>query len=342
MTDAARVFPDTQWVDVDPQAAGFDPDQLGAARRWLSDQAEGRPYRTAIVRGGRLVAQWCDQIEADETVWLASASKSVYSTMLGIAIAEGMVGSADDKVIDYFPEMMDIPDGAGPKPGRFSREKDRDITFRHLISNTSGWLKPNEEPGRVFHYQTFGMNLVCHAIATRYGYYDSRDPQRLPGFAALVAEKCTGAIGATLEFGSGNFDHPPEARVNIFGNSLGMKATTGDMARLGLLWLRRGRWGDSQIVPAAWIDEITRVATAIREHEPQSNWLYGMGFWTNDCGVMWPDLPTDSFAAVGAGQQLIWVCPSLDLVVVESPGLFDKAGHENIGLLAKIVTAVKD
>ena len=63
MTDAAGIFPDTQWEKADPQAAGFDSDQLEAARQWLIDQADGRPYRAAIIRGGRLVAQWCDQIE---------------------------------------------------------------------------------------------------------------------------------------------------------------------------------------------------------------------------------------------------------------------------------------
>ena len=54
--------------------------------------------------------------------------------------------------------------------------------------------------------------------------------------------------------------------------------------------------------------------------------MYGLGFWCNDTGVLWPDLPRDSFAASGVGKRLIWVCPSLDLVVVQSPGTYTQSG----------------
>jgi CubicO group peptidase (beta-lactamase class C family) len=261
--------------------------------------------------------------------------------MLGIAVAEGMITSADDKVVDYYPEMMDVPEGQGPKPGRFAREKDRDITFRHLISNTSGYLKPDEKPGEVFHYQTFGMNVLCHAIATRYGYYDSRDPDRLPGFCALAAEKIGVPIGAKWTWKTWNFDHAPGARVNIFGYYNNIHATALDMARLGLLWLRRGRWEDCQVVPQQWMTEATRVAATTKEHESEERWVYGLGFWSNQFARQWPNLPTDSFAARGAGRQLIWVWPAADLVVVESPGLFEKPGQEHLDLLSDIVGAVK-
>ena len=79
---------------------------------------------------------------------------------------------------------MDVPEGTGPKPGRYAFEKDRDLTFRQLICNVSGYMKPGEEPGKVFNYQTFGMNILCHAIATAYGMYDSRDPQPFARFRA--------------------------------------------------------------------------------------------------------------------------------------------------------------
>jgi len=65
--------------------------------------------------------------------------------------------------VDYYPEMMDIAEDEGPKPGRYAFEKDWDITFRQLICNTSGYMKPGEEPGKVFHYQTFGMNILILA-----------------------------------------------------------------------------------------------------------------------------------------------------------------------------------
>jgi hypothetical protein len=64
---------------------------------------------------------------------LASAAKSIFSCILGIAIADGKLPSADAKIVDYYPEAMDVPEGEGPKPGRYAFEKDRHITFRQLI-----------------------------------------------------------------------------------------------------------------------------------------------------------------------------------------------------------------
>ena len=342
MNDSTELFPDAQWTEASPEAVGLDSARLEAARQWQDQGAEGRPRRVAVVRRGQLAAHWCSGIEADQPRAIASAAKSVFSCMLGIAIDEGMIGSADDKVVEYYPEMMDVPEGAGPKEGRFARPKDAAITFRHLISNTSGYLKPNEEPGQVFHYQTYGMNILCHAIATRYGYYDSSDPQRLPGFGALVAEKIRDAIGATWTHTYMNFTLPAEAKINIFGNYSQIVAPPLDMARLGLLWLRNGRWNDRQVVPAHWMADAVRVAPAIRAHAPEDQWTYGLGFWTNESGRMLGDLPTDSFAARGAGANLIWVCPSLDLVVVESPGLFAAASHEYGDMITRIAGAVRD
>lgn len=328
------------WTQAAPEAVGLHEGRLAEAKRAWDAWADGRTYRVAVVRGGQLVAHWCQGVDPAAHLSLASAGKSVFSTVLGIAVAEGMIGSADDKVIDDYPEMMDVPDGAGPKAGRFAREKDREITFRQLISNTSGYLKPDERPGHVFHYQTFGMNILCHAIATRCGLYDSRDPQRLPGISALIDEKIGKPIGAEWTYHTWNFDHAPGARTGIFGNYTSIDTTALDMARLGLLWLRRGCWGDRQIVPAAYVDEATRVAAPIREHESPGQWVYGLGFWTNETGRLWPDLPTDSYAARGAGRQLIWACPSADLVVVKSPGLYDK-GEEHLHLLGDVLAAVE-
>ena len=131
---------------------------------------------------------------------LASAAKSVFSCILGIAIREGKIPSADAKVADFYPEAMDISEGEGPKPGRYAFQKDRAITFRQLISNTSGYMKPGEEPGKVFHYQTYGMNILTHAVAKIYGFYDCQDPEGSPGFKQLVDEKLRIPIGASWSY----------------------------------------------------------------------------------------------------------------------------------------------
>ena len=332
-------YPDVEWERVAAPEAGFDPGKLDDARRWLEERVGDGRYRVAIVRGGRLVAEWNHGVGRDEQLWLASATKSIFSCILGIAIEEGEITSADAKIVDYYPEAMDVPPGEGPKDGRCVFKKDRDITFRQLISNTSGYMKPGEEPGKVFHYQTYGMNILTHAISKTYGLYDTGDPEGSPGFKALVDEILRVPIGATWGYYLANFDLHPQARLHIFGYYDGVKSSVLDMARLGWLWRNWGRWQERQIIPEAWLREAVQTAPDIRANCPREQWKYGYAFWTNDHGQLWPSLPRDSYAASGAGSQHIWVCPSLDLVVAQSPGLWENQAENDTGLLRLLVDA---
>ncbi len=213
-----------------PDEIGFDPKRLALAKQWLDEQARQREdgrYRVVIVRGGYLIAEWYLGVERDEQLRLASATKSIFSSILGIAIDEGVIPSADGRVADIYPEMMDVPDGAGPKPGRYAFEKDRAITFRQLISNTSGYMKPGEEPGHTFHYQTYGMNILTHAIAKRYGLYDVSDPEGSPGLKQLIDSRLKEPIGADWGYYLNNFalhakGAPPHFRLLRWGQVIGV------------------------------------------------------------------------------------------------------------------------
>jgi CubicO group peptidase (beta-lactamase class C family) len=320
------VFPGSEWESRPPEALGFDNERLEQARRQVDESSDTASYRVVVVRGGYLAAEWRRGIEIDQRLGQASASKSYFSCLLGIAVAEGVIPSADAKVVEVYPEMMAVGDGEGPKLGRHAFDKDRDITFRQLICNTSGYMKPGEAPGEVFHYQTFGMNLLTNGLASAYGLYDSSDPDRLPGANQLLAEKIRDPIGGDWDHTYTDFDHPPGAKKGIFGHSSRVVATERQTARAGWLWLNGGRWKDQQVVPEAYLRQATRTNDDILTHEAQDNWHYGHGFWTNDHGKLWPDLPRDCFAARGAGAKLIWVCPSLDLVVVQNPGTWEDVG----------------
>lgn len=315
-----QTFPQTEWEQKPPADLGFDPEKLVAVEAWYLESSGGVPCRVAIARHGHLTAEWGLDVDPRRQQRQASAAKSFYSCLLGIAVAEGKLKSPDEKVIDHYPEMMDVAEDEGPKPGRYAFEKDRDITFRQLICNTSGYMKPGEEPGTIFHYQTYGMNILTHALASIYGLYDSADPDRLPGCGKLLEDKIRNPIGASWSYTYTNFQLQPKARLNIFGNYLQMQATAYDLLRAGHLWLNGGVWDGVQVVPGAYLKEATVTNPDILAHEPEENWKYGHGFWVNDHGKLWPDLPRDTFAASGAGAKHTWVCPSLDLVVVQNPG----------------------
>ena len=337
-----RVFPGMTWDTLQPEEAGFIPGKFSAVKGWLEGVADRRGWRTMIVKGGYLVAEWGQGLDRNTQITQASIDKSFISCLLGIAIDEGRIAGLDAPVVDYFPEMMDVGPDVGPRPGRYAFEKDRAITFRQLASQTSGFMKPDQYPGKKFHYQTFGINIITHAIATVYGLYDSSDPDRFPGGRKFLDDRIRNPIGAGWDSPRFNFDHPPGAKVNIFGNGFSIVATSDDMARAGILWLNQGRWKDQQLVPADYLKEATKTNQDVLAIEPEAQWKYGLAFWVNDHGKLWPDLPRDAFAAAGAGSMHVFVCPSLDLVVTQTPGPWEDADktERQAELLMRVVGAM--
>lgn len=201
-----------------------------------------------------------------------------------------------------------------------------------------------EEPGQVFHYQTIGMNILTNGIATIYGLYDGSDSDRLPGCGKLIGDYIRDPIQATWSYSFTDFDHPPRAKKNILGNSLRVVATARETARTGHLWLNWGSRNGEQVVQEAYLREVTFTNRFILEQELEENWKYGHGFWVNDHGKQWRDLPRDSFA----GAKHIWVCPRLGLVVSQSPGTWNAMKEEakkvavQNEIRARILDAVED
>ena len=121
-----------------------------------------------------------------------------------------------------------------------------------------------------------------------------------------------------------------------------------DQLRVGHLWLNWGNWNGRQIIPEAYLKAATVTNPFILANEPEENWKYGQGFWVNDHGKQWPDLPRDSFAASGAGAKHIWMCPRLGIVVAQNPGLWDQFKDEKQktvsqnAVIARILDAVVD
>lgn len=337
----ATTFPDDTWDACEPADVGIDATKLARARDWLNANSSDGGYRFLLVRHGRVAAEWNKAIDPRKYTPIASAAKSLYSNVLGVSVARGMLSSADDPVVARYPEMMDVPEGRGPKDGRHAFEEDRAITFRQLISNTSGYMKPGESPGEVFHYQTYGMNVLTHALAKIHGRYDVADPDGSPGFSTLIDEYIARPIGAELRYSLTNFALQPEARLDVFGYYCQVHTRPVDFARLGWLWLNRGRWNGQQVIPEPWMDEATATAPAILANGPPEERCYGMGFWTNDNDRLWPGLPRSGFCASGAGGHYCAVFPERDVVVVQNPGPhvgFD--GRGNPELLRLVLDAV--
>ena len=336
-----KIFPGARWERTTPEEAGFSSERLLRADSWLDDHASAEGYRFVVVRGGRVLHELNRNIDPQKHLPIASAAKTIYASVLGIAVAESRLPSVKARVFEYYPQMMNVPAGTGPKEGRYAFEKDRAITFEQLISNTSGYMKPGEAPGKIFHYQTYGMNILTHTLASIYGYYDSRKPQEPPGFGQLIHQKIAEPIGAEFKYAHTNFDLHPEARLGIFGNYCQVYSRPLDLARFGWLLCCWGCWGELQVVPEAWLRQSAQVAPDILANCPPEQWEYGYGTWTNAQSKLSPDLPLELITAAGAGGHYISIYPSKELVIVQNPGPYVQGDHGNFELQKLVLDAIE-
>lgn len=338
------IFPGSEWLRGEAGDVGMDGGAIDRAREEILQKVGAAEHSTVIIRYGRLVAEWYKDTTAETRQPMASVCKSVFCSMLGIALTEGRIRSMDDRLVDYYPEMMECTGAHGANAKQFITEKDRAVTFRQIAAQISGYMEPGEPTGKVFHYQTFGMASMMHGIAKQYGYYDPHNVAGSPGDGELIAKKLRDPIGATWKWRYMNFKFPESAKPEIFMNYPHLLMTTRDMARLGHLWLNEGQWEGRSVIPAAYHREAIRVPQITKDNIPAENWKYGHGLWVNQYGRLWPNLPHDSYTAAGAGVRLIWVCPSLGLVVAQNPGLPEK-NFDNVvrqcDLLERIVAACR-
>ncbi len=289
-----------------------------------------------VIRNGYIVAEWGDPHRVDMTF---SVTKSFLSTVVGVALDRGMIRNVDDPVHPYVaPTFVLAPEGGnrhagGMGEGRplqlFDTERERRITWNHLLRQTSDWegtlwgkpdwadrplqnpqewlTRPRNEPGAAYEYNDVRVNLLALAATNVW-----RRP--LP---EVLREEVMDPIGASPTWrwtGYENswilLDGRPVQAVSGGGHwGGGMFISARDLARFGYLTLRRGRWRDRQVLSDAWV----RMALTPTPVEP----TYGfMNWFVNTDRKYLPSAPATAFAHVGNGTNVVYVDPEHDLVVV--------------------------
>jgi CubicO group peptidase (beta-lactamase class C family) len=255
-----------------------------------------------ILRHGQVAAEgWWAPYRAQDIHLLYSLSKSFTSTAVGLAIEEGRFG-LDDPVLAFFPE--DAP----ANPSRNLRA----MRVRHLLTMSTGHAVEDRsdmlaEPNGNWP-RAFLARPVVHRPGSRFLYSSSATYM-----LSAIVQRTTGEtlldylrprLLDPLGIGPVVWDTDPHG-VNVGG--WGLRARTEDIARFGLLYLRRGEWEGRQLVPARWVDEATR-----RQIDTDPNatpdWREGYGYQFLCCRY-------GAYRAEGAFGQASIVHPALDLVV---------------------------
>lgn len=294
--DPAGVY---AWPTASPREMGVDAALLDPAIKGLlaSPTAAG----VLVVRNGKVIAErYANGSAADQANNIHSASKSMLSALVGIAIREGLIDSVDQKVADFLPSYLDDGDA----------DKAR-ITIAHLLTMSAGLAWEEDateyaiedeadwvgailarpvvtEPGESFRYST-GLTHVLSAVLTSATGLST---------CAFAHRYLFGPMGITAE----HWGRDPQG-IQSGGYNLYM--TPREMAAFGQLYLQGGSWHGAQIVPADW------VATSLRPQQVDDDvYRYGYLWWLRDLGGH------DTAIAWGWGGQLIYVVADLDLVVV--------------------------
>ncbi len=272
-----------------------------------------------VLKKGATVVEWGDPDRCDLTF---SVAKSYLSVLMGIAVHDRLVRSIDDLVADTCP---------GPE---FEAPHNRGISWRHLLTMTSEWEgtlwdKPdlvdrNRQVGPTADNSRKGQHRDLQSPGTYWEYNDVRVnllslclmklfKQPLPD---VLKERVMDPIGASDGWTWHGYDNSVVELSGIRMQSVpggshwggGMRIASRDHALFGQLILNDGIWNGSQILPEGWVKEITAPCAV--------NDGYGMLWWLNTGKREWNAGPENSFAAVGAGGNLVWIAPRQEIVLV--------------------------
>jgi CubicO group peptidase (beta-lactamase class C family) len=276
-----------------------------------------------IVRRGYIVAEWGEPLRVDMT---HSVTKSMLSSVIGVAFDRGMIRSLDDLVRDYVPPIQ-LKDGG--LVYLFETPHNRTITWDHMLRQTSDWegtlwgkpdwadrpsdkreewlTRPRNKPGTVYKYNDVRVNAL--ALATLQVW---RRP--LPQVLKETIMDPIGASNTWRWFGYGNswvvLDGEIVQSVSGGGHwGGGMFINAYDMARFGYFTLRRGKWKDRQLLSDRW------VALALTPTPAQPGYGF-MNFFNNRDGKLFPNGPRNAYAHLGNGTNMVYVDPDNDLVAV--------------------------
>ncbi len=254
-------------------------------------------------RGELLLERYSKGIQPTRRANIKSASKSVMSALVGIAIDRGLLPGVKQSIDSYFPEVLKADKDAARKT----------ITIENLLTMQSGLESTSN---RNYGAWVLSPNWVRYALTRPLTNPPGTRMVYSTGNTHLLSAILTKATGKnTWQFAQEALARPlgftlarwPQDPQGIYFGGNDMLMTPRQMLTFGQLYLNRGKAGGVQVVPASWVEETFKVhAESPRERER----YYGYGWWIRDLAGY------RSHYAWGYGGQFIFVVPELELVTV--------------------------
>jgi CubicO group peptidase (beta-lactamase class C family) len=333
-----------EWETVSPEAVGMSSQTLDAARDVLSRKGT---KTFLVIKDDKIVYEWyAPDFGPKKKHYTASLAKAlVGGVSLMLALHDGRL-SADDPACKYVPQWKEHPQKSN-------------ITIRHLATHSSGiedaeqnniphfdlpgwkgqfWKRDPDpftvsrnnapvifKPGSEYAYSNPGMAMLSYAVTA------SLKGTKHTNVRTLLRERIMRPIGVNDSDWSIGYGKTYDVNgLNLVANWGGGSYTARAVARVGRLMLKKGRWQGRQIVDPRWVEEVVQYAGTPLSDRSSGNPApaSGLGWWTNFDGV-WAKVPRDAFAGAGAGNQVLLVVPSLNLILVRNGSdLYDRSKGE--------------
>ena len=279
------------------------------------------------VRGDIVLEHYFNGTKSTRLANIKSASKSVISALVGIAIDQGKILNVRQPIHHYFPEFL-------------RNEKDalkQQITIEDLLTMRSGLESTSN---RNYGAWVLSPNWVRHAL--------SRPMLSPPGTTMMYSTGNTHLLSAILTKATGKstWQFAQETLAKPLGFTLAqwmrdpqgiyfggndMTMTPRQMLAFGQMYLSGGRMNGVQVVPPQWVETSLTARTVSRR---ESDRFYGYGWWVRELAGY------QTYYAWGYGGQFIFLVPKLDLVVAVTSA--SEPGAERRSHLSAIYGIVED
>ena len=287
-----------------PESQGVSSAFFTSLLRDLSETKECKMHKFMALRNGKVICE-CAFAPYSIDHWHVSYSmcKSIVAMAIGILIDEGKL-TLIDTLEDIFSEYK----------GKFKLHK-KTITVKNLLDMTSGsefneagsisgndWIKgfleagTKFEPGTQFEYNSMNTYMLSAIVTQKTG----------KSLFDFCKERIFDPLGIKRVF----WESCPK---KITKGGWGLFIRTEDMAKLGQLYLNKGRWNGTQIVPRKWVEEST-IPQIMTGREDST--YYGYQLWINEDRV-------GSYAFNGMLGQNVFIYPDINMVVVTNAGNSD-------------------
>jgi CubicO group peptidase (beta-lactamase class C family) len=249
---------------------------------------------------------------------LRSASKSISSAVIGIAIDEGILENTDQKLYDLLPEKWQYT----------KNERKEKITLQHLLTMSSG-LDVNNQASENYYQDTRNSNNWLKTVLTApmvkepgtYLDYGSANPFLLgvvlnEQLDVPMENYMDEKLFAPLEITNYINQTDDTKEIPYFGG--GMLLTSRDLLKFGQLFLNNGKWNGKQVISEKWVEASFGKCGRLQDARDKNE--YGYLWWHDGYQVKGTSIKT--IEARGAGGQFIFLVPQLETVVVITAGNF--------------------